>query len=132
MWLTRREASLLGALAITPVSFCSAERPATANSIARVAASAVAIAAASAGVRFTGREAYQSMGALAKQKGDPHPIRPPCVRDALQLGVGRQVVEAIRLLNGATEPRFEQRQVIRVPGAAQEDQLGAERSDARQ
>jgi hypothetical protein len=54
MWLTRRDASLFGALAMTPVSFCSAERPAVANGIARVAARAVAIAAASAGVRFNG------------------------------------------------------------------------------
>ncbi len=54
MWLTSFEASLFGVLAMTAVSFLSAERPATAKGIARVTASAVAIAAASPGVRFRG------------------------------------------------------------------------------
>jgi hypothetical protein len=73
-----------------------------------------------------------SLGGLAQQKGDPHAVWAPSVREVAEVVVAREGVEAIRSCDGLSEPWLEERQVVRVAGAAQQDQLGAEGSDSRQ
>src|SRR5919199_6504802 len=103
-----REAVSLDAAAITPASFRRAERPASGNGMARVAARAVASAAASAGVRFRGGNvvstwsAYPPLGPGWAHIGTPASCSASKSRSMVRVLTSKRAASsAARIMRGA-------------------------------